>query len=257
MIQNGYKIKQYTISPVAGMRLIAKALIQIPEVLDALENRTIVIISGRTNRYVAEEFLNKTKQQEGFYKEQFFRGITLSSDNSKFDLGRSGHDGKFLGDVVITKGEWQRGLNMFHVADQLRPGDLIFKGANAVNLETLQAATLIGHPAAGTINPVLKCVGRGCAKLYLPIGLNKRIMGDIKEISAGLNMNNLTGVGYMPISGTIITELQAIKIISGCEAELVAIVGLSDTEAAYRIAVTGLEQQIMIMDEAYSSICKE
>ncbi|HKL98460.1 MAG TPA: hypothetical protein VJZ06_00975 [Mobilitalea sp.] len=54
MIQNGYKIKQYTISPMAGMKLIAKALIQIPEVLDALENRTIVIISGRTNRYVAE-----------------------------------------------------------------------------------------------------------------------------------------------------------------------------------------------------------
>ncbi len=49
--------KQYTLTTAAGKRLIAKAIVHIPEIQEALHHRTIVIVSGTTNGYVAEEML--------------------------------------------------------------------------------------------------------------------------------------------------------------------------------------------------------
>lgn len=249
--------KQYTLSPAAGKRLIAKSLLYIPGILEALEKKTIVIIAGTTNSYVAEEFLRKINQEEGFIREKFFRGITLPPKYVVSETGRLGDESKFHGDVVIVNGTWEKGKTIFDVADQLKKGDVIFKGANAVNLETMQAAILIGHPTAGTISPTLQCVTGRRVELYLPVGLEKRIYGDINEISRRLNAPEASGARYLPVSGNIVTELQAIKRICGAEAELVASGGVCGAEGAYWIAVTGTAAQLDKMDELFESIRHE
>lgn len=257
MIEKGFITKQYSISPAAGKRLIAKSLLRIPAVLEALEHRTVVVISGTTNGYVADEMLMKISQTEGFVKERFVRGITVPPGYEKTNQDLTGNEGRFIGDVVIINGKWEKGKTIYDVADQLKMGDMIFKGANAVNLSTMQAAILIGNPAGGTISPILQCVIGKRVELYLPVGLEKRISGNINEISAMLNSPDTSGLRYMPVNGNIITELEAIKIICGAGAELVACGGVCGAESTYWIAVTGSAEQLGIMDELYKSIRKE
>jgi hypothetical protein len=127
MNQLEFITKQYTISPAAGKRLIAKALLQIPSIQEALENRTVVVAAGTTNAYVAEEFLGKLGQLEGFSRNRFFRGVTLPHNYKRQDLGSPSlpapnEENKFLGDVVIVKGVWAKGMTIFDVAEELKTG---------------------------------------------------------------------------------------------------------------------------------------
>lgn len=53
------KMKQFMIIVPSGKRLIAKSITALPQINKALINHTIVIVSGSTNGYIAEEILKK------------------------------------------------------------------------------------------------------------------------------------------------------------------------------------------------------
>lgn len=250
-------IKQYFISTAAGKRLIAKSLLDMPSIAEALENRTIVVIAGTTNGYVVEEIFKRKSQNLEFSKKRFFRGISLPSKYATTDTGRLNDESQFLGDVVIEKGKWQKGKTIFDVSDNLQKGDIIIKGANAINLQSKQAAIYIGHPKAGTISAALQAVLGRRVELYLPVGLEKRIDGDINDIARRLNSVNATGLRYLPVSGNIITELEAIKTITGAEAELVAGGGVCGAEGSYWIAVSGNQNQLRCVDKLIKDISIE
>ena len=93
--------------------------------------------------------------------------------------GRVTDESRFPGDVVITKGGWQKSKTISEVVDSLKEGDVILKGANALDLEYKQAAILIGHPKSGTIGFALSAVLGRRVKLIIPLGLEKRINGDL------------------------------------------------------------------------------
>lgn len=253
----GNQIKQYFLSPAAGKRLIAKAFLHIPSVAEALENRTVVVIAGTTNGYIVEEILKQKSQDSEFSKKRFFRGISLPPKHVTTDEGRLSDESKFPGDVVIVKGKWDKGKTIYDVADSLQKGDIIIKGANAVNLISKQAGILIGHPKAGTISAALQAVLGRRVELYLPIGLEKRIDGDINDIAVRLNSTNTTGLRYMPVCGNIITELEAINIITGAQAELVASGGVCGAEGSYWIAVSGNQDQLRNADALMKDVASE
>jgi hypothetical protein len=142
-------VKQYIVTPSAGKRLIAKALASHAAVSDALKNGTVVIVAGTTNGYVAEEIFKALGISAGFSRKRFFRGITLPPASAVTSEGRLADESAFPGDVVITKGEWRKGKTIVDVIDELKEGDVILKGASAVDLQRKQAAILIGHPKAG------------------------------------------------------------------------------------------------------------
>ena len=133
-------MKQFVVTPSAGKRLIAKALASHAAVSSALKNGTLVIIAGTTNGYVAEEILNSLGVADGFSRKRFFRGVTLPPGSDLTSEGRLSDESKFPGDVVITKGESQKGKTIVDVVDELKEGDVILKGANAVDLQRKQAA---------------------------------------------------------------------------------------------------------------------
>lgn len=66
-------MKQFLITPAAGKRLITRALTSSEIIIDALITKTLVIVAGTTNGYVAEEILSSIHQSEGFSRERFFR----------------------------------------------------------------------------------------------------------------------------------------------------------------------------------------
>ncbi|NLC68897.1 MAG: hypothetical protein GX754_09020 [Clostridiaceae bacterium] len=254
---NNKLTRQYVLSPAAGKRLIARALLHIPSILEALASRTVVIAAGTTNGYVAEEFLNRIGQAAGFSKKRFFRGITLPPGYKVKDSGRLEDESQFPGDVVIVNGKWEKGKTIFDVVGNLEKGDIIIKGANAVNLDSKQAAIYIGHPSGGTICSALQAVVGRRVELYIPVGLEKRIYGNINEIAVKLNSPGAAGPRYMPVSGNIVTELEAVKIITGADAELVAAGGVCGAEGSCWVAATGNEEELDKADELMKSVIAE
>jgi len=70
-------MKQITLTPAAGKRLIGKGMAARPEIKNVLSGGTLVIIAGTTNGYVAEEILAAMGAGGKFSMKRFFRGITL------------------------------------------------------------------------------------------------------------------------------------------------------------------------------------
>ena len=145
-------MRQFLITPAAGKRLIGKAMAAHPEIRRALDCGTIVIIAGTTNGYVAEEIFLTIGGRAGFTRSRFFRGITLPPSRPTTDTGRLSDESEFPGDAIITNGVWQKGKTIFDVVDDLKEGDIILKGANALDLNRKRAAIYIGHPKGGKIN---------------------------------------------------------------------------------------------------------
>ena len=249
--------KQYFLSPAAGKRLIAKSILQVPSIIEAFEYRTVVVIAGTTNGYVVEEIFKNKDQNVEFTKDRFFRGVSLPPKFATTDTGRLSDESRFPGDVVITKGKWEKGKTIFDVVDALKKGDVIIKGANAINLESMQAAVYIGHPTAGTIGAALQAVLGRRVELYIPVGLEKRIHGDINKIAKKLNATTANGLRYLPVSGNIITELEAIELLTGAEAELVAGGGVCGAEGSIWLAVSGSRAQMENVDLLIKEVTNE
>jgi hypothetical protein len=232
--------KQFLITVPAGKRLIAKAVISLEQITQALENNTIVIISGTTNSYVAEELLRLLRQTGDFIRDNFYRGITVGPGRDIVPRNE-GFTGK---DVVIEKGKWLKDKIIFDAAPALKQGDIIIKGANAISMDGSEAGILIGNSTIGSCKPILEAVIGKRVELIIPVGLEKRVPGNIGQIAARLNSPSASGLRMVPISGNIITELEAIKQLTGADAQLVAAGGVLGAEGSCLIAVTGTCEQL-------------
>lgn len=250
-------MKQFLITPSAGKRLIAKTIANHPAIRKALKNGTLVIVAGTTNGYVAEEILKTHKIANDFSRKYFFRGITMPPTKAVNAEGRLSDESKFPGDVIITKGIYQKGKTIADVIDDLKEGDVILKGANALDLTRRQAAILIGHPKAGTIGLALPAIVGRRVKLILPVGLEKRVNGDLNTLSEKLNAPGAGGYRLLPVSGEVFTELDALRALTAAEVELIAAGGVCGAEGACWIAVTGEEDQEAFAEQIIASVADE
>jgi hypothetical protein len=249
-------MKQFNVTPSAGKRLIAVALAANLAVLSVLKKGTLVIIAGTTNGYIAEEVL-KQLGIKGFSRKRFFRGITLPPSGAVTSEGRLVDESKFPGDVVITDGVWQKGKTIGDVLDTLKEGDMILKGANALDMQRKQAAVLIGHPKAGTIALAIQAVAGRRVKLIIPVGLEKRVNSDLYALSEKLNSPRASGYRMLPVPGQVFTEIEAIKQLTGANAELVSAGGVCGAEGSCLIAVTGTTEQEKAAEKLLSSVTSE
>lgn len=232
-------MKQFLLTPAAGKRLIGQALAAHPDIKGALESRTVAIIAGTTNGYVAEEILKSINQEREFSRKRFFRGVVLPPGAPVNQDGRYTDETGFPGDVIISEGVWQNGKTIFDMVDTLQEGDIIMKGANAINLDLKQAAIYIGHPQAGTIGASLPAVVGRRVRLILPVGLEKRVTSDLNRLAVRLNQPGLTGPGLLPVPGEVFTEVEAIKLLTGATAQLVASGGVGGAEGSLWLAIDG------------------
>ena len=245
------KTKQFLLTVSAGKRLIAKAMPYLEQIDTALKDHTVVIISGSTNGYVAEEILTQIGQKGDFDKKTFWRGVN-AGPGAKLQKGAYSDC-----DIVIEKGVWVKGKTIFDVVQTLGVNDVILKGANAVQADRKQAGIQIGNPMFGTSGPILEATLGKRTQLVIPVGLEKRIFGSISEIASKINKPSASGTRLLPIGGTIITELEAVNLISGASAEIVAAGGVFGAEGGYWIAATGTEEQLDVIIEVIKEIQPE
>jgi hypothetical protein len=171
---------------------------------------------------MAEEILKSIGQGNGFSRKRFFRGIVLPPWRQTTGTGRLPDESEFPGDVIIVNGVWQKKKTIFDVVDDLKEGDVILKGANALDLQRRQAAILIGHPQGGTTIAAMQAAVGHRVRLILPVGLEKRVPGDLMDLARRLNEPGSSGPRLFPAHGEVFTEIDAISLLTGARAELVA-----------------------------------
>jgi hypothetical protein len=219
------KSVQYSLSPEEGKRLIAKGIAAREDVLSAARERTVLVVAGTTNACLALELLRTIGDTQGFDPRGFYRGVAV---------GRGAKPDKhaFIGDVLIRKGQWIRNADVYKEADEMTQGDIMFKGANAVNLADGEAGVLIGNPKVGTSLPILSAyVGRR-VKLIIPVGVEKRVEKPIRQLAALANGSDSEGTRLLPLPGEVYTELTAIRELTGVQAEIMAGGGVLGAQGA-------------------------
>jgi len=243
------KLKQFVLTPSMSKRLIGKGILAHPSVHEVLDKGTLVIVAGTTNGYVAEEVLDAIGQRKGFSREGFRRGAVVPP-------GQPAAIGK-PADVVIVNGVWQKGLTIFDVADSLKAGDVILKGANALSGDLRKAAVLIGDPKAGTAGAAIPAVVGRRVRLIVPVGLEKRVCEDLDDLAAALNSPDAEGPRLLPLPGEPFTELHAIEMLTDATAMLVAAGGIRGAEGAVWIAVHGENDCVAAAEELIRSVESE
>ncbi len=214
-------------------RLIAKAVAQLPVVKRAFAKGIIAIGRGTTNGYVAEELLG-----HAILKGEYVAGRTLPPGMPPEWLGTGQQP-----DLVLVQGKPQQGATMLDAVKEMGPGDVCLKGGNALDYAHGVVGVLIAHPAGGTVGGIYgACVSRKIS-LILPIGLEKVVPDDLMTLSR-LSRDpevhpEAPVTSLYPITGQIVTEIEALRLLCGVDARLLGAGGVAGAEGAVWLLLDG------------------
>jgi hypothetical protein len=130
---------------------------------------------------------------------------------------------------------------------------VVLKGANAFDAYG-QGAVQIGHPQGGTIMAVLPAVIGRRVQLMVPVGLEKRMFDDVNTLAARVNAPDGEGPRLLPLPGEVFTEIDAIELLTGAHAFLLAAGGVYGAEGAVWLGIDGSEDEIEAASALIASV---
>lgn len=239
----------FVLTPAAGKKLIGMAVAQMPEVVNAYRNGRLAVANGVTAAYVIEALtgkpINRFKYCIGVIANGEFAEV-VKEDRDALMLWRHGElVNEPMGDFIK---EFER-------------GDVIIKGANAVDPYGF-AGGLLGNPTGGTwgaVTGVLMARGVHC---IVPVGMEKMIPSVVEASrKAGhLKLKYSLGspVGLIPIANAqIVTEVQAIELLTGATATPIAAGGIAGNEGSMAYVVEGTDEQVKKVFSYVKQVYKE
>jgi hypothetical protein len=237
--------RQFVLTVAESKRLIAKAIAALPEVQEAMENRTVVVATGTTNAYVLEELWGKKIDKRAYRS-----GITTPKEPEKDPRDQP----EKIPDKVFIKGEVADKYDRVTIAPHLKKGDIYIKGANVLNYDDYLAGILIGGMDGATIgNTIGHIIGKQ-VQLIIPIGLEKLTYEDINELYLITSEEDYEGPRMWPIVGNIITEIEALALLTGVDTYLYSAGGIAGAEGAVRLLIEGTEEEVKDTHELIESI---
>ncbi|MBI4301243.1 MAG: hypothetical protein HY664_01385 [Chloroflexi bacterium] len=215
---------------------MGKGVAALPEVKRALNQGTVIVARGTTNAFVAEELIGIVVP-----KAEYAAGIITDGRL------RVTPRGVMLKPYVIRQGQvvdeaLEEAVRGFDAED------VFIKGANAVDIEG-NAGILLGGETGGTIGSVLSILISRGSYLIAPVGLEKLIPSVIQAASkVGIRRVKYSmgmKVGLMPlVTAKVITETQALKVLTGVTATHVASGGIGGSEGSVVLVLEGAEEAV-------------
>jgi hypothetical protein len=183
-------------------------------------------------------------------KRAYRSGITTPNDPEKDPNPQADK----IADKVFIKGKVADEYDRITIGPHLNKGDIYIKGANVLNYEDNVAGVLIGGKDGATIGNIIGHIIGKQVNLIIPIGLEKLTYEDINELHLIASEEDYEGPRLWPIVGTIITEIEALGILTGVDAYLYAAGGIAGAEGAVRLLVEGTEEEVAETLELIESI---
>ncbi len=232
--------------PCESKRLLAKAVLAAPEVKRVLESGWFIVSRGVTPAYILEELIG-----EQFPKHNCTAGIVTDGRlGSVIEEDRMGpwvfRDGR-LSDVSAPE-----------ALAQFEAKDVSIKGANAVDPEG-NIGVMAGDAAGGTVGGIWPTLTARGSHWIAPVSLERLVPSVIKaHFQCGNHLWDYTmgqAAGYMPIvTAKVITEIQALELLTGVTAVHVASGGVAGSEGAVMLALEGDEPTVRAAFELVESV---
>jgi hypothetical protein len=231
-------------------RLIAKGVAALPEVQNAMKRGILAVAKGSTNAYIVEELLSKKID-----KTAYTTGVTLPAKPQTPPRMAS----EKLPDVVFRQGQIWEGVTVPQAVAEMQRGDVLIKGANALNYAERIAGILVGHPTGGTVGATYGTVISRGIHYIIPVGFEKCISESITELARRLGQGGQVvgdGIpGLFPVTGTIVTEIEAVQtLVPGVEASVIASGGICGAEGAVWLFIEGDAEAVTKASELIASI---
>jgi hypothetical protein len=219
-----------------GKRLIAKAVAAMPVVQQARHQGRLIIATGITNGYIAEEILGQPVDIA-----RYTAGIVTHGEYSVTDSETR------LAPICFENGQpssrpWPEILGDF-------TGDDVFiKGANAIDL-TGMAGVLVGSPHGGTCGVAFGALYARGSHLIVPASREKLIPSvDAAVRQLGTHVFDQTlgmPCGMIPVTGAdIITEIEALSILYGVDAVQISAGGVGGSEGSVGLVINGTKARV-------------
>jgi hypothetical protein len=209
---------QITLTPGESKRIIAMGVKKLPVIQQALGNGTILITLGSTNAYVLEELTGK-KVDRSRYAAGYINGRTSAVPMDKR-----------LPSIALKNGK--------EVSS-----DVVIKGANALGTDGI-AGVMMSNPVGGTTGGFMGPVMAKGINLIIPVGIEKSISYKVIDISKRIGIQRCTkatgfAVGMMTLPGTVITEVEALKLLGAQDVFPIGSGGVEGGEGCVTLCVEG------------------
>ena len=258
---------QLLLTPVESKKLIALAVLEMEDVKQALRKGIVALHPSSSTYFIAEQILGKRPPTDvwvcgtilpkglcGDTVTQIILGSLTANEYESDAVSFTGHKRDFTFTWVFNKGKLEPGRPLKDVLDELGPGDFYIKGVNALDPNgrvgiLIGATSKVHDEAGGTIGRAMACAKEKGFQILFPTGLEKLIPISIEEAAKEATPRSCSywmghGAALMPGKGKVITELDAIKILTGATAIPFAAGGLEGAEGAIAIIVKGEQQQV-------------
>jgi len=205
------------LAPSTCKRLIAKGVAAHPTVREAIEGGTVVVTLGTTNAFVAAELASGAIDHG-----TFAAGLIDDRWNPNARIAEAR-------DVVFQRGE-QVSIESDELLQSLGAGDVIVKGGNALD-PFGTVGVLLGAENGGTIGRYIPTAMARGIEIVIPISVGKSVHSPIQRIvrdlgSRRLELGDGLPCGMFPLSGDVVSEIEALEILFGIRATHVASGGI-------------------------------
>lgn len=246
-------IAQVILTPTESKKLIGKAVASMPEVKKAAQQGIVVLHPSSSTWFVVEALTGNIPSTNVWVAGAITpKGACgdMAVHFGEHSLNKVSGPGGFPHSWVIRHGELVVGETLEDLMATMGPDDVYVKGVNAID-PWGNVGVMVGNPVeGGTIGFVLSARRRRPFHLIFPAGLEKLIPVPVEEASkaakrAECNYAMGAAVGLLPCrEGTPVTEVDAVRILTGAEAIPIGAGGLSGAEGAICLVIKGEDEQV-------------
>ncbi len=225
-----------TLTPAESKRLIAKGIIKSPEFLKAWSDAYVILLSGTTNGFIAQElgYQYKPEKCSAGVSSRRILCVTDPDDREQFPL-------------VFYKGKpvektLQEALQDFH------KDTIIIKGANALDPEGDVGVITSGFDG-GNVAKFIGTVTSQGLKVIFAVGLEKMV-ASVKNAVKNTGAKTIDhplgadfGMYFFP-NPLKVTEVEALNILANVDAVHVASGGFGGNEGAVHLIGTGDKEDV-------------
>lgn len=242
---------QIVLTPTESKKLIAKGVVQMKEVQESLREGLVVMHPSTSTYFIFEELTGEKPQTEVWLSGTIVpKGLCVEwGSYSQMKKGYLATPGLFPYSWILKGKEPQASKTIDELCGELGEKDVYIKGVNALDAQG-SAGVLIGSLAEGTIGRIIAAVKRRNFKMILPVGLEKLIPGSIKKAAqeTGSNKHIEYSMGIpcslTPVPGITVTEVDALRILTGVEALPISAGGLAGAEGAVVLLLQGEKEAV-------------
>ena len=244
-------LAQIVLTPTESKKLIAKAIAKLDVVKQAAAEGLIVLHPSSSTYFIFEELTGeKPKTNHWVCGVVTPRGMCVEMAmalGGNTPQGTEYDPGKLGGLWAIKKGEVITENTTSGLMEQMTSKDVYIKGVNALDTQG-NVGILVGE--RGGLGVVLSAWKKKKFALVFPAGLEKLIPIPVRQAAMAAKQAKYTyGMGlpaglFAYPDGKSITEIDAVKILSGAAAIPIASGGLGGAEGATTLIIKGTNKQV-------------